>query len=131
MSRERRKGTSFESMCVRWLSDAFGYEVDRSPLRGSKDRGDILGATFRGRKVVLECKNCKRMELAGWMGELETEMGNADADFGAVIHKRKGCGESRFGDTYVTMPLKVYAAMLAGGPELLGVENGAETRETE
>lgn len=122
MSKAKEKGTRFETSVVRYLTDALGDGFERSPLHGSKDTGDILGVTFRGRRVVLECKNRARMELSEWMDELEAEMGNADADFGAVVHKRRGCGESRFGDTYVTMPLSVYTAMIAGGPELMGVD---------
>lgn len=122
MSKAKEKGTRFETSVVRYLTDALGDGFERSPLHSSKDTGDILGVTFRGRRVVLECKNRARMELSEWMDELEAEMGNADADYGAVVHKRRGCGESRFGDTYVTMPLRVYTAMIAGGPELMGVD---------
>jgi hypothetical protein len=59
------------------------------------------------------------MELPKWLKEAETERGNADAEFGVVVHKRKGVGEKTFGDTYVTMTLETLAAMIAGSHELL------------
>lgn len=74
---------------------------------------------FRGLPVVVECKNCARMELPKWLQEAETERCNADADFGVVVHKRKGIGEKTFGDTYVTMTLETLAAMIAGSHDLL------------
>ncbi len=51
--------------------------------------------------VVVECKNCAQMELPKWLKEAEVERGNADAEFGVVVHKHKGVGEKSFGDTYV------------------------------
>ena len=41
------------------------------------------------------------------------------AEFGLVVHKRKGTGEKSFGDTYVTMTLETLAAMIAGSHNLL------------
>ena len=73
----------------------------------------------RKRNCVRECKCCKRMELAGWLQEAETERGNDDAEYGIVIHKRKGCGEKSLGRSYATMELDTLLAIIAGGSENL------------
>ena len=74
---------------------------------------------IRGKRTVVECKNHKRMELAAWIDEAETERGNDDAEFGIVVHKRRGCGKAKFGGNYATMTLETLAAIIAGGKELL------------
>lgn len=117
MNRSKDKGTAFESQVAEDLREALGPTIERRALSGANDRGDISGVYFMGREVVIECKNHRKMELAEWMDELEAEMGNADAMFGAVVHKRRGCGAANFGETYVSMPLHVYERMLVLGVE--------------
>lgn len=120
MSKQKQKGTSFESQVVSYLRHALGDErIERRATTGAKDRGDISGLFFRGMRVVAECKNHARAELARWLDEAEEERGNDGAEYGVVIHKRKGCGEKSFGETYVTMTLHTFAAMLVGGRDLL------------
>ena len=113
MSRSKDKGTAFERQVVEYLQKALGPAIERRALSGANDRGDVSGVYFMGEPFVLECKNCRRMELAEWMDEADTEAGNADAHFFAVVHKRRGCGDASFGDTYVTMPLSVFERMLS------------------
>ena len=119
MSKQKKKGTAFERQVAEYLSSRLGAGIERRTTAGIHDRGDIAGVYFRGLPVVVECKNCTRMELPKWLKEAETERCNADADFGVVVHKRKGIGEKTFGDTYVTMTLETLAAMIAGSHELL------------
>ena len=108
MSRTTRSakaaGTRFESTTARARS-------------GSKDRGDISGVLIRGKRAVIECKDHTRTDLAGWLKEAEVERGNDDASFGVVVHKRKGVGDPS--EQYVTMTLRTFASLVAGGPELL------------
>ena len=105
MSKEMRKGTSFERMVADYMASELGKPIDRRVKCGSKDKGDISGFEICGWPCVVECKNKKRMELSQWVDEAEREAFNADASFAVVVHKRKGCGEMNFGDTYVTMSL--------------------------
>lgn len=119
MSKEARKGASFEQDTADWLSDTLGDDIDRRVKHGSNDRGDISGLRIRGKRTVVECKCCKRMELAKWVDEAEVERGNDDADFGIVVHKRRGCGTRKFGGNYVTMTLETLAAIIAGGRDLI------------
>lgn len=119
MSKQKQKGTAFERQVAEYLSARLGTGIERRTTAGVHDRGDIAGVFFRGLPVVVECKNCSRMELPKWLKEAEIERGNADAEFGVVVHKRKGVGEKSFGDTYVTMTLETLTAFIAGSHELL------------
>jgi hypothetical protein len=110
MSRSRQKGTSMERLVADGLADALNDDrIDRSPLHGSKDRGDISGVTSPFGRIAIEVKNVARMNLAGWVDEATVERGNADAIAGVVIHKRKGRGQ--FLDQYVTMSVRDFLAL--------------------
>lgn len=125
MSRESRKGNGFSEDVANYLASRLGDDrIERRVLHGTKDRGDIAGLLFRGRKVAVECKNCKDMRLSTWVDEAEEERGNDDAEFGIVVHKRKGRGAKRFGENYVTMTLDTYCAMTAGSWWHLGYTEG-------
>lgn len=115
MSRQRKKGTAFESMVVDYLNARFETdEFHRLGMQGANDEGDVWGLTSHGRRVVLECKNVSTMALWKWVQEAEREAGNADAVCGLVVHKRKGAGVKSFGSTYVTTTLEGLAALITG-----------------
>lgn len=120
MSMQAQKGATFEQDTADYLAAALGDDrIERRVKHGTNDRGDIAGLRIHGRRVVVECKNHKRMELAEWVDEAETERGNDDAEYGIVIHKRRGCGKAKFGGNYVTMTLETFAAIAAGGRDLI------------
>lgn len=120
MSKQKQKGTAFERMVVEYLSHALDApEIERRTVGGTKDRGDIAGVFFRGQRVVLECKNTTRPELPKWLRETEVERINDNAEYGFVVHKRRGCGVAQAGETYVTCTLETLAAMIAGGRKFL------------
>lgn len=122
MSKERRKGSSFEQQTVDYLARVLeDRRIERRTMGGTNDRGDVSGVFIRGRRAVIECKNCKRMELAQWLDEAEEERANDDAEFAIVVHKRRGCGEKSFGGNYATMSLETLAAIMAGARGLLNV----------
>ena len=52
------------------------------------------------------------MALAEWMDEAERESGNAGTRCGVVVHHRRGRGAARIADSYVTMRLGDFAALL-------------------
>lgn len=116
MSRQKQKGTAFETAIVEYLQDKLCDEtIERRALNGTCDRGDISGVTFCGNRMVLECKNENRMRLAEYMREAETEAKNDGAFYYAVIHKKRGVGISTLqtvGQQYVTMPLYVLKSMI-------------------
>lgn len=112
MSKETQKGTSFETLVVDYLNEQTSLHIERRAKHGAKDRGDISGVYIGGKPVVLECKNHKRMELAAWIGEAETERDNADAAFGFVVHKRPGAGTKNAGRNYVTCDLETFSKLI-------------------
>lgn len=83
MSKQRKKGTLMETAVARY------FGLDRAPLRGAKDTGDIAGMAFDGEPFVIEVKNCNEYDVGGWMRELEREMANASTDLGCVIFHRR------------------------------------------
>ncbi len=114
MSTAKDKGTRFERSIADYLELQLEDDrIDRSPLRGTRDRGDIAGLRFAGEKVVLELKNHNRLNLAGWVDEAKAEQGNADAILSAVVHKRRGTADP--GEQYVTMTVDDLITLLLGG----------------
>lgn len=117
MARNRRSARQAGAKFERQVADALAFHldddrIDRRPKTGAKDRGDIGGVRLHGQRIVLECKNTSRINLAGWTAEAEVERGNDDALAGLVVHKRVGKGDPL--DQYVTCTLRELIAMLAG-----------------
>lgn len=117
MSASKRKGTAAESAVVQYLQ-AMGFtQPERRTLAGAKDRGDIAGLPG----VVIEVKNCARQELAGWVGEAETERDNDGASLGAVWHKRRGKGHPA--NWFVTMTGEQFVFLLREFLQMPPLEN--------
>ena len=120
MSRERKKGTAFESAVVGYMQRCLGCDEDaisRTSLHGKRDVGDVRGLRVAGLKVAVECKSCSTQELPRWLREAELERGNADADAAVVIHKRRGVGTQTvesMGNQLVTMRLHDLMVLAAG-----------------
>lgn len=109
MSRERAKGTRFETQVAAFLAESLGARAVRLGMGGIHDVGDVH---VDGLDVTVECKNCRRMELGGWLDEAVRESENAGTALGVVAHHRKGCGDARIADTYLTMRLGDFAALM-------------------
>lgn len=87
--------------------------IERRARNGANDRGDITGVrTINGGRVVIEVKDCAKLDLAGWVNEAETERGNDDASIGVVWHKKRGKADPA--DWYVTMTGATFAKLLEG-----------------
>ena len=120
MSKEMRKGTDFEQDTADFFAAVLGDDrIERRVKHGHNDRGDIAGLYVRGKRTVVECKNCNEMRLSDWVNQAEEERLNDDAEFGVVVHKRRGGGQKKFGQNYCTMTLETFAAIIAGAHELL------------
>lgn len=115
MSREARKGASFEKQVADYLKRKTGLDIDRRVKHGAKDTGDISGVFLGGRRVVIECKNQQQMKLAAWTDEAKREAVNDNAGFYFVVHKRKGKGVENMGATYVTTTLEQLAKLMMEG----------------
>ena len=105
-------GTRFESQVVAYLAEHYDDVIERRTKTGGKDRGDVSGWRFAGRRIVAEVKNVSRLNLAGWVNEAEIERANDDAMVGLVVHKRHGVGDP--GSQYVTLTLRDLVALLTG-----------------
>lgn len=87
-------GTRFETAIATALSEALADDrIERRARNGSKDRGDVSGVRLHGQRVVIECKDCTRIDLPGWTREAQLEAGNDDALVGVVVHKRRGVSD--------------------------------------
>lgn len=118
-SSAKNAGRLFESQVAGFLADALDDDrIERRARFGAKDRGDVGGVrTVAGQRVVIECKDVRKMNLAGWVEEAEIERGNDDAAVGIVVHKRLNYGAKNMGGTYVTMTLDSLAILLGGEVE--------------
>lgn len=107
MSKQKQKGTAFETAVVDYINARLGEDtVRREVLHGARDIGDITGLSIGGVPLVIEAKNHRRTELAQWCDEAIVEaLNRTGQNIGVVVHKRKGAGEQRFGYNYVTLTL--------------------------
>jgi Holliday junction resolvase len=102
----RDRGTAWETSIVRLLQ-AYGWPLaERRPRSGAHDKGDVTGIPG----VVIEAKNEKRVSLAEYINETETEKTNADAALGVCWIKRRG--KSSAGDGYVIMTGQQFVELL-------------------
>lgn len=108
----KKAGTSFETLVAAYLAQHVDDRIERRRLSGRFDRGDISGLRHMGERVVIECKNTARLNLAGWAAEAETARGNDDATSALIIHKRHGKGSAA--DQWVTCTLGDLVALLNG-----------------
>ena len=92
-----------EALVANYLAEHVDDRIERRRLSGGRDRGDIGGLRHMGQRVVIECKDTARIDLAGWAAEAEIERRNDDANAALVIHKRHGKGQP--GDQWVTCTL--------------------------
>lgn len=102
MSAARRKGSAFARDVCQYLRDSLGLPIERRVDGGIRDRGDVAGVPG----FVLEVKNCRSIDLAGWMDEALKEAANDGAPFYAVVAKRRMKGVHQ---SYVVMPLEIWA----------------------
>lgn len=108
----KTQGTRFETSIARYLADVLNEPIERRARNGEKDRGDLTGLRTTLGRLVAECKDTSRPQLALWATQAERERGNDDALAGLVIHKRHG--NSNPGDQWVTMTLADLAAIITG-----------------
>lgn len=115
MTRSRQSakaaGTRFERAVADYLKEHLDDRIDRRVKTGAKDRGDIGGVrTPFGGRVVIECKDAARHDLAGWVKQAQVEAANDDAHVGIVVAKRRG--HSNPGAQYVICTLDDILALL-------------------
>lgn len=109
MTPSKAKGTRTETAVVRYLGGFWPY-VERRAMRGTKDVGDITGTPG----LVWEVKAGSRLKIPEWLAQTEIERANAVADFGLLVVKPVGVGETRVGDWWSIMPLERQCELLKG-----------------
>lgn len=112
-SSARAAGARFERSVADWLAAHVSEWIDRRVKTGARDCGDLANVRVHGgRRVVVECKDTARLDLAGWAAEAEAERVNDGAVAGVVVHKRHGVSDP--GRQWVTMTVADFAALLTG-----------------
>ena len=115
MSRSKAKGTRLETAVAAYLREHVDDRIERRTTSGTKDRGDISGLRHMGQRIVVECKNTSRADLAGWAAEADAERRNDDANAALIVHKRVGRSLERgIGDQWVTCTLDELIALING-----------------
>lgn len=103
VNRSKQKGTAWESRVVAFMRDhGFPY-AERRALSGALDKGDV---NVPG--VVIECKNQKTFDLAGWVDEMVKEKANAGVPLGVVVFPRRSHPTGR---AFVLMELEQFCEM--------------------
>lgn len=108
MSANRRKGTAAESALVRFLQSRGWPYAERRALAGAKDKGDVTGTPG----LCWEQKSAARICIPEWMRETEIERVNAGADYGVLVIKPRGVGETRVDQWAALLPLSVVVELL-------------------
>ncbi len=102
----KRKGSAWELAIAKYLVEQ-GWQFAERRIAGSTiDKGDIYGIIG----CVIEAKNEKRIDLSGYLKELDTEMKNAKAATGVVMIKKKGTTD--VGEAYAAMPIKEWVKLM-------------------
>lgn len=102
----RRRGAQGERNVTAYLRANGFPHAERRLSGGPNDTGDIN----LGPGLVIEVKDRARLELAAWIDQLANEMEAANADIGAIIHRRRG--RPNVGEWYATMPVDVLLQLL-------------------
>lgn len=102
----KKAGTAWETAIVQTLRGSGWRYAERRARTGALDQGDITGIPG----VCIEAKNANRIDLAGWVDQVEKEAANAHAVVAAVWAKRKG--KSDPGEGYVVMTGHTFIELL-------------------
>ena len=105
-SPQKRKGSAAELAVAKWLRKLGWSHAERSRAGFQDDRGDIDGMPG----VCIEVKNEKKIDIPGYLRELEVEIANAQAWTGTVIVKRRG--SMNVDDWYAVMPAKIWGELM-------------------
>ena len=105
-SPQKRKGSAAELAVAKWLHKLGWIHAERSRAGWQDDRGDIDGLPG----ICIEVKAEKKIDIPGYLRELEVEIANAKAWTGTVIIKRRG--STNVDDWYAVMPAKIWGELM-------------------
>lgn len=106
----KAKGSRQERLIADFLRDNWSEFIDRRPLAGGKDLGDLANVRVGKHRLVVEVKCHSRLDLAGWVTEAQVEAVNDNALAGIVVAKRRGRGAPE--DQYVICTLGDFVSIL-------------------
>ena len=94
MSRQRDKGTKFESSVVTYLRRELGQpDIERRALHGGRDMGDVYRIAAHGLEGIAECKDYRsytEYDVDRWKAQTLEERENAGAGFALLVIHRRG-----------------------------------------
>lgn len=103
MSRANKaKAGRYERNTAAVFQEAGFPEADRDRQRGARDEGDICGVD----NLTIECKNRKRLDVAGAVDEAIEEMKHKGTDWAIAAIKRRG---KHARESYAVQPLQMAA----------------------
>lgn len=102
----KRKGSAWELAISKYLVEQGWKHAERRIAGATLDKGDIYGIIG----CVIEAKNEKRIDLAGYIKELEVECANAKATTGVAIVKKRGT--TNVGDAYAVMTVDIWVRLM-------------------
>lgn len=104
------KGDRFE-IALREHFRAAGFDADRTRAGYARDHGDLhLAATPAGPAVIVQAKNERRIDLSGYMRDVEAQRDAAGAEHGFAVVKRPGIADP--GRQYAVMEVDWLLALL-------------------
>lgn len=112
MSRQKQKGTTWETGVVEGAKSDGLPEARRIPLHGIKDYGDVYLCDIDGKPLIVECKSHKSYDLPGWLRQSDNEAENAGTPWGVVIFKLNGIGIANIDRHPVVMRFGVFKKLL-------------------
>lgn len=104
MNKSKIKGTAAESAVVAYLRPNGFPHAERRALAGALDKGDLAGLVGLRGSLCGEVKDTAAADWSGQLNETVVEQGNAKADYGFLIRKRRG--KSDVGQWYFMMTVE-------------------------
>lgn len=104
----KRRGDAYEA-AVRDHLQANGFPwTERTRAGYARDHGDLHLTPGPG--AVAQCKNHARIDLPGWLAQLDQQVADSGADHGFLVVKRRGVGDP--GKSYAVMELDALLRLL-------------------
>ena len=114
-NRMKAKGTSFETLIVKYLRGRSFKRAYRPATKGEYDTGDINGITNSRRQAIIQCKNQRKFDLSGWLNDAVSQAKQEEVGGNALpilVVKRPGVGEKSLGETYAILRLEDVSSLL-------------------
>lgn len=91
-STAKAKGAQTETLYVEYLKANGVPNAERRHLSGAQDKGDIAGwcAPDGAWNICVEVKSGAKLNIQGWLKELDSEIINSQAETGILVVRPKG-----------------------------------------